>query len=65
MLTTRQVAMVLNCSMGHVRYLRRIGVLKGEELSSRFVVFDEKQVRKVKREREKSGHYGRGFSPDT
>jgi len=57
--------MVLNCSMGHVRYLRRIGVLKGEELSSRFVVFDEKQVRKVKREREKSGHYGRGFSPDT
>jgi hypothetical protein len=68
----RQAAAMLQCSMGHIRWLRRTGRLKGWIMGGRFAMLDYHEVKALARERAKAlkegrklGAPSRGFSPDT
>lgn len=68
----RTAATILNCSMGHIRWLRRNGKLKGWAAGSRFAMLDLDEVQalakayeKARQEGRKTGAPSRGFSPDT
>jgi hypothetical protein len=69
-ITSRSVAEVLQCSMGHVRNLALKSRLKSWKLGSRSIVFDLKEVQEYKKTMErwrKEGHRGAspgGFRPD-
>ena len=68
--TSRTVAEVLGCSMGHVRNLARKSRLKSWKLGARSVLFDLKEVeeyRKAMAQWRKEGHRGAtpgGFQAD-
>lgn len=69
---SRTAATILNCSMGHVRWLRRTGKLKSWKLGDRYAMLDLKEVEalakayeKARKEGRKLGAPARGFSPDT
>lgn len=71
-ISSRQAALMLECSMGHVRYLRRSGRLKGWAVGGRFTMLDYGEVKSLARESDrarkdgtKRGAPSRGFSPDT
>lgn len=71
-ISTRAAAAMLQCSMGHVRWLRRTGRLKSWLISGRFAMVDYNEVRALAAEQAKAlktGHKrgapSRGFSPDT
>lgn len=68
--TSRTVAEVLGCSMGHVRNLARKSRLKSWKLGARSVLFDLKEVEAYKKtmtQWRKEGHRGAapgGFQAD-
>lgn len=68
--TSRTVAEVLECSMGHVRNLALKSRLKSWKIGARSIVFDLKEVQEYKKLMErwrKEGHRGAspgGFKPD-
>ena len=69
---SRAAATILNCSMGHIRWLRQAGRLKSWKLGDRYTMLDRKEVEtlaktyeKVRKEGRKLGAPSRGFSPDT
>ena len=69
---SRAAADILQCSMGHIRWLRRNGKLKSWKLGNRYTMLDLKEVEalaktaaKARTEGRKLGAPSRGFSPDT
>lgn len=68
--TSRTVAEVLECSMGHVRNLALKSRLKSWKIGARSIVFDLKEVQEYKKTMERwrrEGHRGAspgGFRPD-
>ena len=69
---SRAAATILNCSMGHIRWLRRAGKLRSWKLGDRYTMLDRKEVEtlakayeKARKEGRKLGAPSKGFSPDT
>ncbi|NDE18552.1 DNA-binding protein [bacterium] len=66
---SRVAASILQCSMGHVRWLRRNGRLKSWKLSGRYTMLDRKEVEALAKAKAKQetrlGAPSKGFQPDT
>lgn len=69
---SRTAATVLNCSMGHIRWLRRTGKLKSWKLGERYAMLDLAEVQALaksyeaaRKQGKKLGAPSQGFSPDT
>jgi hypothetical protein len=71
-ISARAAASILQCSMGHVRWLRQQKVLKSWQLTKRLTVLDMAEVREYAKKQTSAAKAGRrigrpseGFSPDT
>ena len=71
-ISSRAAADILQCSMGHVRWLRHQKVLKSWQMTPRMTVLDLEEVREYAKKQTSAGRVGKrlgrpnaGFSPDT
>lgn len=71
-ISARAAANILQCSMGHVRWLRHQKVLKSWQMTPRMTVLDLEEVQKYAKQQAVAAKQGTrigrpnaGFSPDT